>query len=138
MPVIWAKDNPMPSVRKTSFRSCYEMGLWLVNDGGQFRKPRTFNFLGQDRMTNVMHYLIGRDGNKRTGHPTEKPELLTQRIIEVFSNPGEIVLDSFAGGGTTGCAAFKSGRNAISIEREDNYIAMIHERQAAIPKSPHA
>jgi DNA modification methylase len=47
-------------------------------------------------MTNVMHYLIGRDGNKRTGHPTEKPELLTQRIIEVFSNPGDIVLDSFA------------------------------------------
>jgi DNA modification methylase len=94
--------------------------------------------LGQDRMTNVMHYLIGRDGNKRTGHPTEKPELLTQRIIEVFSNPGEIVLDSFAGGGTTGCAAFKSGRNAISIEREDNYIAMIHERQAKLTKSSHA
>jgi DNA modification methylase len=72
------------------------LGLWLTNDGGHFRKPRTFNFLGQDRMTNVMHYLIGRDGNKRTGHPTEKPELLTQRIIEVFSNPGDIVLDNFA------------------------------------------
>jgi DNA modification methylase len=71
-------------------------------------------------------------------HPTEKPELLTQRIIEVFSNPGEIVLDRFAGGGTTGCAAFKSGRNAISIEREDNYIAMIRERQAKLTKSSHA
>ena len=58
-------------------------------------RPRTFNCLGQDRMTNVMHYLIGRDRNKRTGHPTEKPELLTQRIIEVFSNPGEIVPSSW-------------------------------------------
>jgi modification methylase len=134
MPVIWAKDNPMPSIKKTSFRSCYEMGLWLTNDGGHFRKPRTFNFLAQNHMTNVMHYLIGRDGNKRTGHPTEKPELLTQRIIEVFSNPGDIVLDSFAWGGTTGCAAIKAGRNAISIEREAKYIAMIHERQAAIDR----
>jgi len=91
----------MPSVKKTSFRSAYEMGLWLVNDGGAFAQPRTFNFLNQAWMRNVMGYLIGRDGHKRTGHPTEKPELLTRRLIEVFTNEGDIVLDSFAGGGTT-------------------------------------
>jgi DNA modification methylase len=132
MPLIWVKDNPMPSVRKTSFRNAYEMGLWLINDGGTFASPRTFNFLTQARMSNVMSYLIGRDGYKRTQHPTEKPELLTRRLVEIFTNPGDIVLDNFAGGGTTGVAAFKAGRHAISIERETNYIAMIEKRQKAV------
>ena len=87
MPLIWVKDNPQPSFKKTSFRSAYEMGLWLINDGGKFAAPRTFNFLTQPRMKNVMSYLIGRDGNKKTQHPTEKPELLTRRLVEIFSNP---------------------------------------------------
>jgi DNA modification methylase len=42
------------------------------------------------------------------------------------------VLDNFAGGGTTGVAAFKAGRHAISIEREAEYIAMITKRQKAV------
>lgn len=132
MPLIWVKDNPMPSVRRTTFRSCYEMGLWLINDGGTFQQPRTFNFLTQARMRNVMSYLIGRDGYKRTQHPTEKPELLTRRLVEIFTDEGDIVLDNFAGGGTTGVAAFKAGRHAISIEREAKYIAMITKRQRAV------
>ena len=80
-------------------------------------------------MSNVMSYAIGREGYKHTTHPCEKPELLTRRLVEIFTKPGDIVLDSFAGGGTTGCAAFKAGRRAISIEREPNYIAMIERRQ---------
>lgn len=80
-------------------------------------------------MMNVMGYRIGREGFKRTEHPTEKPELLTRRLVEIFTNEGDIVLDSFAGGGTTGCAAFKAGRRAISIEREADYITMIERRQ---------
>ena len=134
MPLIWVKDNPMPSVKKTTFRSAYEMGLWLVNDGGTFHSPRTFNFLTQARMRNVMSYLIGRDGYKATQHPTEKPELLTRRLVEIFTNEGDIVLDNFAGGGTTGVAAFKAGRHAISIEREAKYIAMIERRQKAVER----
>ena len=134
MPLIWVKDNPMPAVRKTTFRSCYEMGLWLINDGGTFQQPRTFNFQTQARMRNVMSYLIGRDGHKRTQHPTEKPELLTRRLVEIFTNEGDIVLDSFAGGGTTGVAAFKAGRHAISIEREASYVAMIRKRQAGVER----
>ena len=134
MPLIWVKDNPMPSIKKTSFRSAYEMGLWLTNDGATFAQPKTFNFLTQARMTNAMKYLIGRDGHKRTQHPTEKPELLTRRLIAIFTDEGDIVLDNFAGGGTTGVAAFKAGRNAISIEREANYIAMIKKRQASVER----
>ena len=59
-------------------------------------------------MMNVMGYRIGKEGFKRTQHPTEKPELLTRRLVEIFTNEGDIVLDSFAGGGTTGVFAIPS------------------------------
>jgi site-specific DNA-methyltransferase (adenine-specific) len=61
----------------------------------------TFNFLEQHNMKNVMSYKIGPQGEKETKHPTEKPIRLIETLIKVFTNPGDIVLDSFAGSGTT-------------------------------------
>lgn len=49
-------------------------------------------------MKNVLDYRIGKRANKKTKHPTEKPEFLISGLIEVFTNPNDIVLDSFAGG----------------------------------------
>lgn len=48
--------------------------------------------------------------------PTPKPERLLQRIIEIATNPGDWVLDSFAGSGTTGAVAHKLGRRWIMVE----------------------
>lgn len=53
-------------------------------------------------------------GNKL--HPTQKPTGILQPLIETFSKPGDIVLDSFAGSGSTLAAASKLGRNYIGIE----------------------
>lgn len=75
-PIIFNKVNPQPHFRETGFRSCHEVGVCLVNDAGHFNKPKTFNFLGQSKMKNVLNYKIGRDGNKQSKHPTEKPEFL--------------------------------------------------------------
>ncbi|MEY2911997.1 MAG: hypothetical protein RLZZ184_1306 [Cyanobacteriota bacterium] len=47
---------------------------------------------------------------------TPKPERLLKRIIELATNPGDLVLDSFAGSGTTGAVAHKMGRHWIMIE----------------------
>ena len=47
---------------------------------------------------------------------TPKPERLLNRIIEIATNPGDVVLDSFAGSGTTGAVAHKMGRRWIMIE----------------------
>ncbi len=48
--------------------------------------------------------------------PTPKPERLISRVLEIGSSPGDIVLDSFAGSGTTGAVAQKSGRRWIMVE----------------------
>lgn len=48
-------------------------------------------------------------------HPTQKPEALLKRIILASSNPGDIVLDPFAGSFTTGAVAAASGRNSLVL-----------------------
>lgn len=48
--------------------------------------------------------------------PTPKPEKLLQRILSIASNPGDLILDSFAGSGTTGAVAHKMGRRWIMVE----------------------
>ena len=54
--------------------------------------------------------------NPKDPFGTPKPERLIQRIIEIASSPGDLVLDSFAGSGTTGAAAHKMGRRWIMVE----------------------
>lgn len=51
---------------------------------------------------------------------TPKPEQLLERIIHISSNPGDLVLDSFAGSGTTGAVAHKMGRRWIMVELGDH------------------
>lgn len=53
----------------------------------------------------------------KQGFPTEKSERLLERAISLFSQPGELVLDAFAGSGTTGAVAARLGRRWILIER---------------------
>jgi adenine-specific DNA-methyltransferase len=54
------------------------------------------------------------DGTK--AFDTPKPEKLIQRVLEIATNPGDLVLDSFAGSGTTGAVAHKMGRRWIMVE----------------------
>lgn len=55
-------------------------------------------------------------------HPTQKPVALLERIIKASSNPGDLVLDPFAGTFTTGFVAKELGRRSISIEIEEQYV----------------
>lgn len=56
-------------------------------------------------------------------HPSQKPEALLERIILASSNPGDTVLDPFAGSFTTPAVAARLGRKALAIEREPAYVA---------------
>lgn len=54
-------------------------------------------------------------------HPTGKPLQLVQRFVQLFSDPGETVLDPYCGGGTTLRAALNLGRRAIGIEADERH-----------------
>ncbi len=65
---------------------------------------------------------------ERTGFPTQKPEALLERIIRASSKEGDIVLDAFAGSGTTGAVAEKLGRRWIMIDSSKLAIYTIQKR----------
>jgi hypothetical protein len=61
-------------------------------------------------------------------HTTQKPDALMRELLTLFTDPGETVLDPFAGSGTTGFAAKRLGRRAILIEREEKYCEVAAKR----------
>ncbi len=68
-------------------------------------------------------------------HPTQKPEPLIRELTELFSNPGDIILDPFLGSGTTLRAAKDLGRRGLGIELDEGYCKIAADRmaQAALP-----
>lgn len=64
-------------------------------------------------------------------HPTQKPLDLMLRLVEDFTDPDDIILDPYAGSGTTGVAALRLGRRVILCERKAEYAATCRERMAA-------
>jgi DNA modification methylase len=65
---------------------------------------------------------------ERTGHPCQMPEAVLERIIRVSSNPGDLVLDPFAGSGTTLATARKLGRRYLGVELSEEYAQAIRRR----------
>jgi len=70
---------------------------------------------------------------ERTGHPCQMPEAVLERIIRVASNPGDVVLDPFAGSGTTLAVAKRLGRRWIGFELSKKYAAAARKRVRANP-----
>jgi adenine-specific DNA-methyltransferase len=77
-----------------------------------------------DESKKEIHALFG----KVDAFDTPKPERLMKRIIEIATNPGDLVLDSFAGSGTTGAVAHKMGRRWIMVEVEEHCHTLVIPR----------
>ncbi|CAN5619184.1 adenine-specific DNA-methyltransferase [soil metagenome] len=67
---------------------------------------------------------------ENTDHPTQKPEKLLAKIILASTNPGDLILDPFAGSGTTAVASKKLGRNFVTIESDEHYCLLAAKRLA--------
>ena len=74
------------------------------------------------------HTIVPTNGSERTGYPTQKPEALAERIVRASSNPGEEVLDPFAGSGTVGAAAARLERRFLLIDDNPEAIAVMRAR----------
>lgn len=65
---------------------------------------------------------------ENTDHPTQKPEKLLAKIILASSRPGDLILDPFAGSGTTAVVAKKLGRSFVAIESDEDYCLLAQKR----------
>lgn len=71
-----------------------------------------------------------RVGNSSQIHPNEKPVALLEYLIEATTEPGAVILDPFAGSGSTLVAAAKTGRRYIGIEIDPGYSQIAADRVA--------
>ena len=65
---------------------------------------------------------------ENTDHPTQKPEKLLAKIMLASTNPGDLILDPFAGSGTTAVTAKKLGRDFVAIESDEYYCLLAQKR----------
>ena len=74
------------------------------------------------------HTIVSPTGKEKTGYPTQKPAGILRRIIQASSKPGDLVLDFFAGSGTTGFVANELGRKFILVDQNPESIQVVKDR----------
>jgi site-specific DNA-methyltransferase (adenine-specific) len=80
--------------------------------------------------------IVPTNSRERTGYATQKPLAILSRIVAVHSRPGDLVLDFFAGSGTTGEAAARLDRGFILVDSSPQALAVMAKRLAfARPKT---
>jgi DNA modification methylase len=105
--IEWIKTNPQPLNSGVNYlTNCREIALLGIKKS----KP-TFN-----SKYNKAVYEYPIQGGKERWHPTQKSLPLFEELIEIHSNEGDVVLDTFLGAGTTAVAAKRTGRNFVGCE----------------------
>ncbi len=94
---------------------------WIASDEGNFRLTAPSNL-----WTDLTVPFWSMPEN--TTHPTQKPEKLLAKIILASSNENNLILDPFAGSGTTAAVAKKLNRNFTAIEADENYCLLTQKR----------
>jgi len=116
--VTWNKPNPTP-LCAGNYLPDTEYVVHAYTSGrlfGEFRDKSRF----------IVHPVQ----KNNFGHPTVKPLVVVSKMINLGTQPGEMILDPFAGSGTTGRAAKDLGRKAVLIEREERYCEIAAQRMA--------
>jgi len=78
------------------------------------------------------HTIVPTNSKEKTGYPTQKPMGILRRIIRASSTPSGMVLDFFAGSGTTGAACLEMGRRFILIDNNPQALEVMRKRFAAV------
>jgi modification methylase len=144
--VIWRKTNPMPNFRGRRFTNAHETLIWAAREANA--KGYTFNYEAlkagnediQVRSDWTLPLCTGEERLKQDGkklHPTQKPEALIARALLAASRPDDLVLDPFAGTGTTGAVAKRLRRRFVGVEREATYARAAEERIAKVEPLPY-
>jgi site-specific DNA-methyltransferase (adenine-specific) len=140
--IIWAYDYGGRS--RNRWPAKHDNILWYAKNPDDY----TFNYDAIDRIPYRAPDLVGPEkaargkvptdvwwqtivpthGREKTGYPTQKPIAILERIVRVHSNPGDLVLDFFAGSGTTGEAAARLDRRFLLIDSNPEAVEVMRKR----------
>ena len=114
---VWLKTSPMPQISADRPGMGWEPIVYM------HRADTKPSWNGGGKAGN---YRVGSVSN--AGHPTSKPLAMVSDWVRLFTNPGDTILDPFAGSGTTLRAAKDEGRKAIGVELDERYCEVIARR----------
>lgn len=118
-----AKLDAEGRVHRTGSGRIYIKYFLVKNSEGVLCRERRVDALWTD-VAPLRHAIA----SERTGYPTQKPRALLERIISCATEPGSVVVDAFAGSGTTGVAAHALGRRAVLSDLSPVAIAIARAR----------
>ena len=142
--IIWAYDyGGRP---KNRWPPKHDTILWYARDPGSY----VYEYDAIDRIPYMAPGLVGPEkaargkvptdvwwntivsptGREKTGYPTQKPLRILERIVRAHSDPGDLVVDFFAGSGTTGEAAARTGRDYLLVDSNPEAVAVMAARLA--------
>ncbi len=142
--IIWSYDYGGRPKRRWPAK--HDTILWYAKDPSNY----TFNYDEIDRIPYQAPGLVGAEkaargktptdvwwntivptsGRERTGYATQKPLGVVERIVRVHSNPGDLLLDFFAGSGTLGDAAARNQREFVLMDSNPEAIEVMRKRLA--------
>ena len=136
------QSGVVPSGGRTSARNAPKFSNGVYGQwGGAEEKTYAPDTGGASRYFPVFKYqakapkrerpVIEREDGSKIQHPTVKPLGLLEWLVELITPPGGVVLDPFAGSGTTLQAAINKGFTPIGIEQDADYIKLIEKRLEA-------
>ena len=150
--VTWYKPNASPNLSCRFFTHSTELLLWAspmklkplahrfnyremkaLNGGRQMRDLWSIAERPEPDGAQVV-WAIPTPGPREKAHgrhPTQKPLALLERLLAASAAPGDLVLDPFAGSGTTGVAAVRAGCRFLGVERESAYLDLAARRLRA-------
>jgi len=149
--IIWAYDYGGRTTKRWPAK--HDNILWYARDPARY----CFNYEAIDRIPYMApglvgaakaargktptdtwwHTIVSPGGREKNGYPTQKPLGILNRIIRVHSDPGDTVLDFFAGSGSIGESAALHGRHSILIDRNPGAITVMRERLGRFAPSYH-
>jgi site-specific DNA-methyltransferase (adenine-specific) len=145
--IIWAYDYGGRTKKKWPPK--HDNILWYAKDPGHY----TFNVGDIDRIPYMApdlvgpekaargklptdtwwHTIVGTNSKEKTGYPTQKPLGVINRIVRAGSNPGDTLLDFFAGSGTLGASCLGLGRRFILIDNNEQALQTMSCRFQDVP-----
>lgn len=142
--IVWAYDYGGRT--KKRWPAKHDSIFWYARDPGDY----VFRYDDIDRVPYLAPGLVGPEkaargktptdvwwqtivsptGREKTGYPTQKPLRILERIVRVHSDPGDLVVDFFAGSGTTGEAAARLGRGYLLVDANPEAVRIMAKRLA--------
>ena len=121
--LVLNKSNPAPFNRDRLFVNDVEFAIWGVY------KNKKWVFNRQDKLEKC---IFGTTVQSKKYHPTMKDIKVIIKLVEILSNPNQIVIDPFLGSGTTAIACEKLNRRWIGIELSEDYCEIAKTRIKAV------